>query len=466
MNQLLSHPAIQKIAAVTSGTKFENQLYLVGGAVRDSMLGLPPKNDLDLVTELDATELADLLFQSGASTIKPQIFARFGTAMVQIEETQIELITARRESYASYSRKPHTEPATLLDDAYRRDFTVNTLLLNLHTGETVNLLGNAVADLEARVLRTPLEPAATFHDDPLRMLRAVRFKHQLGFEFAPGLAKALKQESHRLEIISQERIRDEFSKIITGPNPDVALEELREFGLLKTWASELETMVGVEQGKYHYADVWVHTLAVVKNAQTNDLTLALACLLHDIAKPLTKSIDEKGDIRFFDHEVVGANLAYELCTRWRYSQDMASEVRLLVRNHMRLNSMESVSTPAARRIVRDLGESLEAWLQLIHADASSLKSGVRKLDLVPIRKKLEETKVSAPVSKWQSPLNGDDITEILQIQPGPIIGEIKSHLENLVIEGKIDPEDKEAAKDALHKYLRNRPNHSGVDHQN
>jgi len=455
--QLLNHPAIQKIVAVTLETKFENQLYLVGGAVRDNLLGITPKNDLDLVTELDATELAQLLHDSRASSIEPQLFTRFGTAMIRVAQTNIELITARKESYDSDSRKPHTQPATLLDDAYRRDFTVNSLLLNIHSGEILDLLNVGQQDLANRVLRTPLNPVTTFHDDPLRMLRAVRFKFQLGFDYAPDLPEALTNESHRLLIISQERIRDEFSKILTGPNPDMALEELRQFGLLNTWAPELEAMVGVEQGKYHYADVWVHTLAVVKNAGSHDLTLLLACLLHDIAKPLTKSVDLNGDIRFFDHEVVGADLAYELCLRWRFSLETATTVKLLVRNHMRLNSMDSMSTPAARRIIRDLGEHLELWLTLIEADSKSLKAGVRKLDLTPVRKKLEETRFTAPVSRWQSPLSGDEIIEIAGITPGPEVGLIKNHLENLVIEGEISADDKEAAKDALHKYLRNRP---------
>jgi poly(A) polymerase len=465
---LLVHPALTQIRDQTKNTQYQNNLFLVGGAVRDALLNREPKNDLDIVTELDAQALAQSLDK------RAQIYPRFGTAMIRVANTNIELITARKESYDATSRKPHTEPASLLDDALRRDFTCNTLLLNIHTGELIDPLGTGLPDLQRHILRTPLNPAETFHDDPLRMLRAVRFKHQLGFENVENLAEALTQESHRLSIISQERIRDEFTKILLGPNPDIALQELLDFGLLHTWAPELEALVGVEQGKWHYADVWTHTLHVVRNAtslstgerlsegQNNDIlnlnksTLLLAALLHDIAKPLTRSIDVNGQTRFFDHENVGAELSYTLCLRWRYSQETARDVSLLVKNHMRLSGIKKLSTPATRRIIRDLGTQLNNWIALIDADASALKKGVRKLDLTDLITKLAEVKTTQPKSNWTSPLTGEQIMQITGLPPSPEIGKLKSELENLVIEGQIPADDLEKAKDALQTILRNR----------
>jgi|GEM_PF-183095 len=473
LDSLLAHPAIAKIRELTLNTPYQNNLHIVGGAVRDALLNRPPKNDLDLVTELDAQQLAKSLDK------KAQIYPRFGTAMVRIARTNIELVTSRKESYDATSRKPNTEPASLLEDAGRRDFTVNTLLLNIHTGELTDPLNSALTDLKSGTLRTPLDPAQTFHDDPLRMLRAVRFKHQLGFEYHVQLLSALKKESHRLSIISQERIRDEFTKILLGPNPEIALQELLEFGLLHTWAPELEAMVGVKQGKWHYAEVWTHTLHVVKNAtipplrfngegdqggeesqaaqsEQERLTLLLSALLHDIAKPLTRTIDEKGDTRFFNHENLGAELALDICIRWRYSQDTARNVSLLVKNHMRLSGIKKLSTPATRRIIRDLGDQLNNWIALIEADAGALKSGVRKLDLTELKAKISEVKTTQPTSNWASPLTGEQIMEITGIPPGPEIGKLKSELENLVIEGTIPPNDIKKAKDALQNILRNR----------
>ncbi|MBA4292419.1 hypothetical protein C0431_05565 [bacterium] len=547
LSDLLTHPALEKIKLLTTITKFENQVYLVGGAIRDALLNLPQKNDFDLVTEQDAIELAELLHSADPDTISPpQIYPRFGTAMIHIAGVNIELITARRESYSPNSRKPSIRPATLADDALRRDFTINTLLLNLHTQKLLDPLGVALEDLQNHIIRTPLDPLQTFSDDPLRMLRAIRFKHHLGFiypqtmvypigghipptplgESLPrtrsggkawgdkiqntsptpspdgegqgwrdthseyvsekehsiyDLASTIRAAAPRLAIISQERIRDEFTKILLGPNPDFALQDLLELGLLHTWASELEAMVGVEQGQWHYADVWTHTLHVVKNVSTISfpftsvpppslgedsgggktyspkLEIHLAALLHDIAKPITKSTDSQGQIRFFNHENIGADLAYELCLRWRYSQDTATAVRLLVKNHMRLTGIKKLTLPATRRIIRDLGPQLDNWLILINADANALKSGVRHLDLSELKTKIQELKTQEPQSSYDSPLTGQEIMTIAKIPPGPEVGELKDHLANLVIEGKIPLNDKQKAKRALQTILRNRP---------
>ncbi len=419
--------------------------------MRDELLGRTNSADLDLVTELDAGELVQTLVNQGVVLGEPQVYPRFGTAMVRIESSQVEIVRARKESYRDDSRKPDTSPATLLEDATRRDFTVNTLLRNLHTEDLLDLLGTGRSDLEAKILRTPLDPKATFFDDPLRMLRAVRFKWKLDFEFSEGLDEAIKEEAHRLEVVSEERIREEFEKILLGPNPDLALNDLMDLGLLKQFLPEFVAMKGVDQGHFHHLDVWDHTLLVLKNAKTDDLIVALACLFHDIAKPVTRSIDAEGATRFFTHEGIGAEMARKILLRMKFSHSLVEDVTLLVKNHMRLGSWSKPTTSAARRLIRDMGEHLDQLFALVVADVASLRPGVKVMDLEPIRALIEEVRAITPASQLESPLSGSEIIAEIGIEPGPAVGKWKAWLTELVIEGEIDVGDKEGALSRLRK---------------
>jgi len=448
------HPALEQIAQASRGTEFENQLWIVGGAVRDELLGLAHKNDFDLVTVRSAPALAELLFQQGVSAIAPVVYARFGTAMLQIADTQIELITARKESYDESSRKPEVEPTTLEEDARRRDFTCNALLRNLHSGELYDPLGNGLEDLKAKVLRTPLEPQATFYDDPLRMLRAVRFRWQLGFTPAPGLYEAIHETKERLAIISAERIRDELFKMLLLESAPDALQDLMDLELLDIFAAELRAMVDVEQGSYHHLDVWKHSLLVLKNVGPGDIGLSLAALLHDVGKPPTRFIDEEGNTRFFGHESVGEEMSRKLLRGLKLPEKDIDRVALLVRNHMRLGSSPEFSPAAARRLIRDMDGEVESLLKLVEADASALKRGVKKLDLTPIRQRLQDVQKATPKSVLISPLSGEEIMEILGVEAGPEVGRWKNLLTEKVLEGEILPGDKGAAKKMLRKLTR------------
>ncbi len=441
--------SLTQIRDVISGTAFEGDVWLVGGSVRDELLGRPLKADIDLVTRGSSAELANLLYRAGLSTVKPVTYERFGTAMVRIDQEQIEIVTARKESYESASRKPNVEPATILEDAQRRDFTVNALLKNLSTGELLDPLEIGLADLRQGILRTPLDPRATFHDDPLRMLRAVRFRWQLGFNPAAGLYEAIGQEAERLSIISAERIRDEFVKILGLPTAPEALQDLLNLGLLDQFAPEFRAMVGVEQGSYHHLDVWNHTLLVVRNAGNHDPIVTLGALFHDIGKPPTQSIDSSGNIRFFSHESVGARMTEEIMRRLKFPGRDIEAVTKLVRNHMRLGSAPEFTPSAARRLLRDLGEETDRLLALVEADANGLKRGVRVLDLTSIRKRLQEVRVVTPKETLQSPLSGVEIMELLNIPAGPEVGVWKGKLLEKVLEGELQPGDKEAAKRLL-----------------
>ena len=446
------HPSLEAIREATIGTSFEGELWLVGGAVRDELLGIPHEADFDIVLQGSSEELAKFLYKKRISTIHPVTYERFGTAMVQVREVQIELVTARRESYDAGSRKPQVEPATLEEDALRRDFTVNTLMRNLHTEELNDPLGKGLEDLKARVLRTPLNPVETFHDDPLRMLRAVRFRWKLGFTPSRGLYGAIKNEKERLKIISGERIRDELIKMLMQPSAADALQDLMELGLLDQFAPEFEPMVGLEQGDYHHLDAWSHSLEVLRSVTKHsdaDLPLRLAALLHDIGKPETKSIGENGRVHFYLHEVVGCEIADRMLRRLKFPLEQIDEVKLLIRNHMRLTGASRIHKPAARRMIRDLGDELPKLLALIEADRSAHKPGIKHPDLIGIRKTLEEVQIETPKSVLESPLQGGEIMELLNLQPGPEVGKWKVFLTEQVLDGLVQPGDKDAARTVL-----------------
>src|SRR5579872_1986829 len=426
--------ALEVVRKATVGTEYEGGLYLVGGYVRDELLGLTPGNDADLVTTRNAPKLAEMLHAKGLTDHQPVTYPRFGTAMVAIEGMSLEFVTARRESYEADSRKPHVEPATLEEDAARRDFTVNAILRNLHSGAISDPLGHGLADLEAKTLRTPLDPIRTFRDDPLRMLRAIRFRWQLGFEPAPGLYEAIRAEATRLQVISSERIAAEFMKMLERATAADALSDLMETGLLAEFAPELLAMRGVEQGNYHHLDVWEHTLAAVRNVVPGDSLLTLATLLHDVGKPATRTIDANGNTRFFGHEVLGAKLAALILRRLKFSNEDVDTVARLVKNHMRLGSSPELTAAAARRLIRDLGDDLPRLLSLVEADAGALKVGVRVLDLSQIRQRVAEVQAATPRETLDSPLSGAQIMELFKLEPGPAVGNAKTYLLEQVIE--------------------------------
>jgi poly(A) polymerase len=450
------HPALLAVRDATIGTPFEGDLWLVGGAVRDELLGVPQEADFDLVTTRSSADLARLLWDRRVSSIPPVTYERFGTAMVQVGGGSVEIVTARKESYEHGSRKPQVEPATLEEDALRRDFTVNTLMRSLHTGELYDPLGKGLDDLRSGVLRTPLDALETFKDDPLRMLRAVRFRWKLGFEPSEGLYDAVQVARERLRIVSFERIRDEFLKMLAQPTAPDALDDLMRLGLFELFAPELPPMVGCEQGKWHHLDVWGHSLLVLRNAQAaapGDRTLALAALLHDVAKPPTRSMDDAGNTRFFGHETLGAEMTGELLRRLKLPQREIDPVVGLVRSHMRFSSFEHFTESAARRLVRDLGDDLERLLLLVEADADALKPGVKTLDLGPVRAQIAKVLAKAPRHSLESPLSGAEIMEILGLREGPQIGRVKALLTEKVLEGEIEPGDAEGAR----RFLREHP---------
>lgn len=455
---------VEVLAEATRSTPWEGRLWLVGGYVRDALLGLPLPEDVDIVLETDALELANYLYAKRISRIAPVTYPRFGTALVIIGGSKVELATARRESYPRESRKPFVEPATLREDALRRDFTINAILKNLHTGEICDILGISRQDLDQRLLRTPQDPAKTFSEDPLRMLRAVRFRHRLNLKPVDGLWEAIRSEARRLSIISMERIRDEITKMLCHQSAAAAMQDLLNLGLLKIFAPELALMKGVEQGGYHQKDVWDHSLEVLDNVARLDISdeqerlrIALAALLHDVGKPGTKTIDETGRARFFGHERLGAEIAEAVLRRLRFPLSVSRDVAALVRNHMRLGSMPVFTPAAARRLKRDMRDATNTLLTLCECDARAVGRIEKGIDFDSIRALLAQVEVETRDQGFESPLSGKEIMELAQIEPGPEVGRLKSLLIEAVLDGRIPAGDKAAAKSLLLDALQKKP---------
>jgi poly(A) polymerase len=419
--------------------------WIVGGYVRDRLLGLAHLNPDVVVEDGDALELAKR-FAELAGAPPPVTFERFGTAQVTIPGRLVEFVTARAESYAPESRKPDVRRATLDEDLRRRDFTVNTLLMDFD-GKVVDPIGGR-PDLEAGILRTPTDPEQTFTDDPLRMLRGIRFASELGFELAPDVPPAMRKMASRLAppVVSIERVTTELRMMLESPRPKLALELLDAGGLLEVTLPEIAACKGVPQTGYHTHDVYGHTLLAVQGTPP-DLLLRVAALFHDVGKPKTA----KGDGTFTGHEDVGAEIARAALERLRFSQREIDVVTQLVRLHLRpVFYRTEWSDGAVRRLARDAGDQLERLMLLARADvAASAYPHPEKLDELQAR--LDRVRDERP-SRLQPLITGDEIMRVLGIGPGPEVGRIKRKLEELVIDGEIAPD-----RQALIDYLSNHP---------
>jgi len=420
--------------------------WIVGGYVRDSLLGRPHP-DLDIVVEGGLGFDLARRFATLAGGGEPVIFERFGTAQVTLPGHLVEFVSARRESYTPESRKPLTQDATLDEDLRRRDFTVNTLLIDFD-GKVQDPLGRGLADLEKRMLRTPNDPLQTFNDDPLRMLRAIRFAAQLGFELAPDVLPAMRKMRDRVgpPALSVERVADELRKMLVSDRPKLALELLDQGGLLESILPEVAACKGVQQGGYHTEDVYGHTLLAVA-ATPPEIIVRLAALFHDVGKPATAA----GDGTFMGHDVVGAEMAARILERLRFPQKDIEAVAKLVRLHLRPVFYSSEWTDGAvRRLARDAGDLLDPLMLLARADIrASAYPHPEKLDELQARL---DAVLSERPSRMAAPVDGEDIMRVLGINPGPEVGRIKQRLTELVMDGAIEP-----TREAVLAYLESHP---------
>jgi poly(A) polymerase len=420
--------------------------WVVGGYVRDHLLGRE-QPDLDVVVEGGAAGGLAARFAELAGAGPPVTFERYGTAQVTVPGHLVEFVSARSESYSSDSRKPDVRPATLDEDLRRRDFTVNTLLMDFD-GNIHDRLATARADLEAGILRTPADPVQTFSDDPLRMLRAVRFAAQLGFELAPDLLPAMRQLSGRLvaPVISVERISDELRKMLVSERPRLALELLDAAGLLEVVLPELAACKGVQQTGYHTHDVYGHTLLAV-GLTPPDLIVRVAAVFHDVGKPATATPEGA----FTGHEEVGAGIATKALERLRFPQREVDAVVTLVRLHLRPVYYRSEwSDGAVRRLAREAGAQIERLMALARADiGASAYPEPEKLDELAARL---ATVMSEEPTRLSAPIDGGDIMRARGIPPGPEVGRIKDRLGELIMDGEIEP-----TREAVLAYLQSNP---------
>jgi len=420
--------------------------WAVGGYVRDRLLGREHR-EIDVVVEDGRGPELAAHFARLTGSPPPVVFERFGTAQVMWGDRPIEFASARAESYRDDSRKPDVEPAGIDEDLRRRDFTVNALLTGFD-GQVEDRLGTGLADLRARLLRTPLDPVATFSDDPLRMLRAVRLAAQLDFELDSSLPPAMRSLAERLAppVVSVERIADELRKMLVSQRPKKALELLDAGGLLPGVLPELAACKGVAQGGYHTHDVYGHTLETVARTPP-DLVVRLAALFHDTGKPATAAPDGS----FLGHEKVGAGLASAALARLRLSNRLLERVAHLVRLHLRPVYYEHEWTDGAvRRLAREAGPDLPALLQLARADiAASAYDKPEKLD--ELERRLAAVLEESP-TRMSSPVTGEEIMRARGLRPGPEVGKLKARLDELVLEGKIEPR-----REAVLRYLEAHP---------
>lgn len=429
--------------------------YLVGGFVRDKLLGRDHKKDIDFVCVGSGIQLARAVADSLPGQPHVAAFKNFGTAHFRYQGMEIEFVGARKESYRHDSRNPIVEDGTLQDDQLRRDFTMNALAISLNSDDYGALIDpfNGIQDMMDRSIRTPLDPAITFSDDPLRMMRAIRFASQLNFDIEYDTYAGIKVAKERIRIISQERITDELNKILLSPKPSIGLYYLSDSGLLEIIFPELYAMHGTDMidGQGH-KDNFYHTLEVVDNisALTDDLWLRWAALLHDIAKPATKKFIPPTGWTFHGHEVVGARMTKQIFTHLKLPlQQELKRVQNIVGLHMRPISLtkENVTDSAIRRLLFEAGDDLEGLLLLCHADITTknrlkIKKYHENFELV--KEKLRDVEARDHIRNFQPPVTGELIMETFGIKPGKEVGIIKEFVREAILEGDI-PNDYQAA---------------------
>jgi len=449
--ELLQH----KIFEIISETAQELNVraFVIGGFVRDLHLNRPSK-DIDIVVEGKGIELA-LAAAKKAGNPKVAVFKSFGTAMFNFQGMEIEFVGARKESYNRDSRKPIVEDGTLQEDQDRRDFTINALALSLQKenfGELVDPF-NGIGHMEEKLLKTPLDPDITYSDDPLRMMRAIRFSAQLGFKIEEASFEAIQRNAERLKIVSMERILTEFNKIMLTPIPSVGLKLLFDSKLLHQFFPEMIDLHGVQyiDGKGH-KDNFYHTLQVVDNIceNTDDLWLRWAALLHDIAKPATQRFEQKAGWTFHGHEALGARWVPKIFKRLKLPLDSKMKyVQKLVNLHLRpiVLSKEIVTDSAVRRLLFDADNDIEDLMTLCEADITSknpdkVKKYLNNFQLV--RQKLKDIEARDNIRNFQPPISGADIIKAFELKPSKLIGEIKIAIKDAIIEGLI-PNERSAA---------------------
>ncbi len=449
---------LKKIARVAEDLNVE--CYAIGGFVRDKILGRPTK-DIDIVCVGDGILLAEKVAEALSPKPNVNIFKNFGTAQIKTEDVEIEFVGARKESYRQESRKPDVLPGTLEDDQNRRDFTINALAISLikdNYGKLIDPFGG-IKHLEEKLIKTPLEPDTTFSDDPLRMMRAIRFATQLNFTIAPETLASIAANVNRINIISKERIADELNKILMSAKPSIGFDLLYKTGLLQIIFPQMVALAGAEyiDGKGH-KDNFYHTLQVVDNIceNTDDLWLRWAAVLHDIAKPATKRFEEGHGWTFHGHEVVGGRMVPKIFAQLKLPQnEKMLFVRKMVELHLRPISLtkDNITDSAIRRLLFDAGDDFESLMTLCKADITSKnKQKVKRFleNFEMVQQRCAEVEAKDSIRNWQPPVSGEVIMQTFGLAPSKPVGIIKDAIRNAILDGII-PNDYDAAIAFMHE---------------
>ncbi len=439
----------------TTAAEIGLECYVIGGFVRDLLLHKKAPKDIDIVAVGSGIALAEKVADKLQGKPKISIFKNFGTAMIRHNSLELEFVGARKESYQENSRKPFVENGTLLEDQERRDFTINTMAISLNASNYGDLLDpfNGIVDLQKKLLKTPLEPNITYSDDPLRMMRAIRFATQLDFRIEDASLKAITTNKERIKIVSKERIMDEFNKILLCPVPSIGLKLLHETELLPFIFPELLALQGIEEieGQKHKDNFW-HTLEVVDNISktTENLWLRWAALLHDIGKGPTKKFDKKLGWTFHGHEFVGSKMVYKLFRRLHLPlNEKMKFVQKMVRMSSRpiILAEDHITDSAIRRLVFDAGDHVEDLMTLCEADITTKnqkKQRRYKNNFLRVREKIAEVEARDSLRNFQPPVSGAEIMKTFNIKPSKEIGIIKEAIKEAILEGEI-PNEYEAA---------------------
>ena len=466
---ILEHPIYKIVGEVAD--QMEIKAYAVGGVVRDYFLHRPC-TDIDIVCLGSGIDLALKVARHISENIEVRVFKNFGTAMFHYhyngEDWQIEFVGARKESYRSNSRKPIVEDGTLTDDQNRRDFTINAMAVALNKenyGELLDPFGG-IKDLNNGVIKTPLDPDITFSDDPLRMMRAIRFATQLNFIIENKTFEAIARNAHRIEIVSKERIADEMNKIVLSKVPSEGFKLLHRSGLMDLIFPEFSKMKGVDtMNEASHKDNFYHTLEVLDNVakQSNNLWLRWAAILHDIGKPYTKRFDQKMGWTFYGHEVKGAKMVKQIFKKMKLPMNEKMKyVEKLVLLHLRpiILSEDIVTDSAVRRLLFDAGDDIDDLMTLCEADITSknIQKVQRYLNNFKIvRKKLIDIEEKDRIRNFQPPINGEEIMEIFNLQPCREIGLIKNAIKEAILDGIIPNE-----YDAAYSFMMNEADKMGI----